>query len=108
MGQHIVEFCSTGPKCYSYLTSANVEVMHAKGFKVKNCGVDSLLNYASMIEIVRDCRKTIDMEENEISKNHNLCVQSKYCEEILTYVYENFVKRLFHCSLWILVIGEVD
>ena len=45
--EHIVEFCSTGPKCYLYITNKKVEVVHVKGFKLKN--VSDLLNHESML-----------------------------------------------------------
>ena len=70
-----------GPECYSYLTSKNVEVVHVKGFKVINNGVDNLINHASMIEVVCDCGKTIDVKRNEVSRSDNLCIFSKSAEK---------------------------
>ena len=64
MDEHIVEFCSTGPKCYSSLTSKNVEVVHVKGFKIINHDVDGLINYASMNDVVCNRSKTVSVKRN--------------------------------------------
>ena len=89
--EHIVEFCSTGPKCYSYLTSKNVEVVHVKGFKVINNDVDGLINYASMNDVVCDRGKTISMKRNEISRNDNLCMFSENVEKKIAFIFDKTI-----------------
>ena len=59
--EHIVEFCSTGPKCQSYITNKKVEIVHVKGFKLKNYTCD-LLNHESMLEIINNPGMEIDVE----------------------------------------------
>ena len=37
-GEWIKRFCSTGSKCYSFQTNLNREVVHVKGFLLKEKG----------------------------------------------------------------------
>ena len=71
--EHIVEFCSMGPKCYSYITNKKVKVVDLKGFKLKN-NVCDFLFYKSMLEIVNNPGMEIDVESMEICRCDNLCI----------------------------------
>ena len=57
-GHHIVEWCGTGPKSYSYITSNNKYICKVKGFTL-NHENSQYINQKSMREIIEGYKKRI-------------------------------------------------
>lgn len=53
---HIVHFCSTGPKSYAYKTAKGEQCCKIKGFRL-NYTNEKALNFDSMIELLTDENK---------------------------------------------------
>ena len=50
-GDHITEFCSTGPKSYSYVTASGKAVCKVKGFTLSRHAA-KVINFKSMLDMV--------------------------------------------------------
>ena len=72
-GEYIMKFCSTRPKCYSYLTNKDREIVHVKGFQLSNVNFKKLLTHQFM-NVVNDSDIFVDVEESQIVKNDKLCI----------------------------------
>ena len=57
-------FCSAGPKCYSYLTNKDQEIVHVKGFMFSNINVKKLLTHEFMNVVVNDSDIFVDVESS--------------------------------------------
>ena len=92
-GEYTTEFCSTGPKCYSYLTNKDREIVHVEGFKLSNVNVKKLLTHELMNIVVNDSDIFVDVKENQIVKNDKLYVFTKKVKTKFGYTFDKRVVR---------------
>ena len=58
----ITQFCSSGPKSYSYITNLNNETVHIKGFSLNNEDVKQKLNFLSIRTCVENKDQIINIK----------------------------------------------
>ena len=64
------QFCSTGPKSYSYITNLNNEIVHIKGFNLSNTKIKEKLNLISLRSCVENNDQIIEIKyENKITRD---------------------------------------
>ena len=86
-GDYIVEFVSTGPKSYAYVTSKGKTVCKVKGFSLNDTN-KKLINFETMKDIVYGKRKDIVLvNENKITRS-NMDIVNKYEEKVFKFVYD--------------------
>ena len=69
-GEWITQFCSTGPKSYSYITNLNNEIVHIKGFNLSNTKIKGKLNFISLRSCVENNDQIIEIKyENKITRD---------------------------------------
>ena len=66
----ITQFCSTGPKSYSYITNLNNEIVHIKGFSLNNKDVKEKLNFISLKACLENKNQMIEIKyKDKITRN---------------------------------------
>ena len=88
---YITQFCSTGPKSYSYITNHNDEIVHAKGFSLKG-DAKYKITFNSIKKCVENNHKIIEVNyEEKISRDNQQNVF--VCKEIKKFKF-TFDKRV--------------
>ena len=59
-GEHITEFCSTGPKSYSYVTTSGKAVCKVKGFTLSRHAA-KVINFKSMLDMVYEPESSLNI-----------------------------------------------
>ena len=88
-GDHIVEWCGSGPKSYSYITSNDKMVTKVKGFTL-NYENSQYINMSSMRALINRQKKCITIvNEQMITRNSKTKqVENKYQEKDFRLVYD--------------------
>ena len=87
-GEWIESFCSTGPKCYSYVTNFGKTIVHAKGFSLKGEGKDKI-NFDSMKHTVEDKQNKIEINyTNVISRTKTQKIHTKNETKIFSFTFD--------------------
>ena len=93
-GHHIVEWCGTGPKSYSYITSNNKYICKVKGFTL-NHENSQYINQKSMREIIEGYKKRITtVNEQMIFRNSQTKkIENRYQEKDFRLCYDKRVMK---------------
>ena len=100
--EHIVEFVTTGPKSYAYLTNNGTQECKVRGFSLKNYTNSKLVNFDILKQIItQDQSKSVDIvNEKKICRNKKTsilynrketkCYRMVFTKRVINHNYNTF------------------
>ena len=87
-GEWIESFCSSGPKCYSYVTNLGKSIVHAKGFSLKGEGKDKI-TFESMKRTMENNQNKIEITYTDvISRTRTQMVYTKDETKVFSFTFD--------------------